>query len=78
MNNSTKPPKLVTVMVAAERLSVSPATVRRLCHAGKLHAIRTEGNHRRITEDSINAHIAWRERRSEQKQLNSPQGIIYK
>ena len=54
------PDPLRTRDEAAERLHVSEATVRRLCKAGHLVRVNVSARMWRITDSSIEAHIASR------------------
>ena len=45
--------KLLTVREVAEILGVSQVTIRSWDRMGKIHTIRTPGNHRRIPEGEI-------------------------
>jgi excisionase family DNA binding protein len=47
------PEKLLTPAEVAERFRVNPKTVTRWARAGKLHAIRTLGGHRRFRASEI-------------------------
>lgn len=52
--------RLLTVNQAAERIAMSPSTVRNLCNSGVLVVVRPSGNPRgarRISEESIQAYL---------------------
>lgn len=51
---SETPEKLLTPSEVAQKFRVNPKTVTRWARAGKLHAIRTLGGHRRFRESEIN------------------------
>ena len=52
------PTTWMTITEAARAAGVTPDTIRRWCDSGKLPAIRTGGNHRRIDEQGLYAMLS--------------------
>lgn len=61
------PERLLTIAAAAQRLDISPPTLRKLVRLGKLHPIRRGKRWVRFRVQDIEAYIRTRQRQAEAK-----------